>query len=103
MSYFTKSEPVPKELIKLLGLGELSEMSRTEVTKKLYEYIKANKLQKDNRIIIANNALHEALKLKEGDELSFYNIQIYIKKLYLKEETADKSNVKRIMNTVDIK
>jgi chromatin remodeling complex protein RSC6 len=83
-SGINKPSEVPKPIRDLLDLEEDILMARTEVTKRIYGYIKENELQdpSDKRTIIPNNELKELFGLGDSDEVSFYNIQSYIKKLY---------------------
>ena len=55
-------------------------MARTEVTREINTYIREHKLQdKDNgRKIIADKKLTSLLKLKKGDELTYFNLQKYM-------------------------
>jgi chromatin remodeling complex protein RSC6 len=55
-------------------------MARTEVTKEINAYIRANKLQdpKNGRIIQADAKLQTLLNLKKGDELTYFNLQKYM-------------------------
>ena len=57
-----------------------TEMARTEVTREINAYIREHKLQdKDNgRKIIADKKLTGLLKLKKGDELTYFNLQKYM-------------------------
>lgn len=83
-SGFTKPSPVPKVLVEFLDLEEGVDMARTDVTKKLYAYIKENGLldEGDKRKIRPNAALKKVLKLSSNDELTFFNLQKHMKKLY---------------------
>ena len=55
-------------------------MARTEVTREINSYIREHKLQdKENgRKIIADKKLTSLLKLKKGDELTYFNLQKYM-------------------------
>lgn len=83
-SGFNKPKPVPIEIINLLGLEKNIELPRTKITKLIYEYIKDNKLQspEDKRTIIPDTKLKKLFSLKKDDQVTFYNIQTHIKKLY---------------------
>lgn len=80
-SGFAKPGPVSDELRKFLGLGSDELIARTEVTKKITEYCKEHSLQKeeDKRTINVDTALRKLLRLKKGDELTFFNLQKYMK------------------------
>ncbi|KAH7280633.1 hypothetical protein KP509_36G006800 [Ceratopteris richardii] len=60
VSGFTAPHPISEALMSFLGTGE-SELSRSEVTKRIWEYIKMNQLQDpaDKRRIICDNKLQE--------------------------------------------
>ena len=83
-SGFAKPGPVSDELRAFLKLGPDELIARTEVTKKITEYCKANNLQKaeDKRTINVDSALKKLLRLKKGDELTFFNLQKYMKVHY---------------------
>ena len=83
-SGFAKPGPISEELSKFLGLGKEELIARTEVTKKITQYCKERGLQKeeDKRTIHADKALKTLLRLKKGDELTFFNLQKYMKVHY---------------------
>ena len=80
-SGFAKPGPVSDELRKFLGLSKEDLIARTEVTKRINAYCKEHKLQKeeDKRTIHPDSTLKSLLKLKKGDELTFFNLQKYMK------------------------
>lgn len=79
-SGFVKPTLISNELAAFLGKPEGSEMARTEVTREINTYIRANKLQdKDNgRKINPDKKLSTLLKLKKSDELTYFNLQRYM-------------------------
>ena len=79
-SGFTKPSVISLELATFLGKPTGTLMARTEVTKEINTYIKANNLQgKENgRIINADNKLSKLLKLKKEDKLTYFNLQKYM-------------------------
>uniref|UniRef100_A0A6C0L243 DM2 domain-containing protein n=1 Tax=viral metagenome TaxID=1070528 RepID=A0A6C0L243_9ZZZZ len=83
-SGFAKPGPISDELRAFLKLPKDELIARTEVTKKITEYCKANNLQKqeDKRTIQVDSALKKLLRLKKGDELTFFNLQKYMKVHY---------------------
>ena len=87
-SGFVKPTRISDELAKFLGKSVGTEMARTEVSKEINEYIRTHKLQnKDNgRIIEADAKLSTLLKLKKEDELSYFNLQRYMKSHFIKAE-----------------
>ena len=89
-SGFVKPTRISEELAKFLGKAVGTEMARTEVSKEINEYIRTHKLQnKDNgRIIEADAKLSALLKLKKEDELSYFNLQRYMKSHFIKAEVS---------------
>jgi len=83
-SGFAKPGPVSKELRNFLGLKEGELIARTEVTKKITEYCKEHNLQKqeDKRTINVDSTLKKLLRMKKGEELTFFNLQKYMKVHY---------------------
>jgi chromatin remodeling complex protein RSC6 len=79
-SGFVKPTLISNELASFLGKPVGTEMARTEVTREINSYIREHKLQdKDNgRKIIADKKLTGLLKLKKGDELTYFNLQKYM-------------------------
>jgi chromatin remodeling complex protein RSC6 len=87
-SGFAKPGPVSDELSKFLGLSKGELIARTEVTKRITKYCQENDLQKkeDKRTIHADKGLTKLLRLKKGDELTFFNLQKYMKVHYPNKE-----------------
>ncbi len=83
-SGFAKPGKVSDELRKFLGLSKDELIARTEVTKRITEYCKANKLQNegDKRQIKPDAALKKLLRMKASDKLTFFNLQKYMKVHY---------------------
>jgi hypothetical protein len=85
-SGFNKPGPVPQKIKDLLNLDSSVELPRTQITKLIYGYIKEHNLQKptDKRVIVPNTAIRNLFGISDTEttEISFYNIQTYIKKLY---------------------
>lgn len=79
-SGFVKPTLISNELAAFLNKPIGTEMARTEVTREINAYIREHKLQdKDNgRKIIADKKLTSLLKLKKGDELTYFNLQKYM-------------------------
>ena len=80
-SGFVKPTVISDELARFLGKELGSEMARTEVSKDINTYIRSHKLQdKDNgRIIHPDAKLTKLLKVAKGDELTYFNLQRYMK------------------------
>ena len=89
-SGFVKPTLISNELAGFLGKPEGTEMARTEVTREINAYIREHKLQdKENgRKIIADKKLTGLLKLKKGDDLTYFNLQKYMSPHFAK--AADK-------------
>jgi chromatin remodeling complex protein RSC6 len=79
-SGFVKPTLISNELAAFLGKPEGSVLARTEVTREVNAYIRAQKLQdKDNgRKINPDAKLLKLLKLKKGEELTYFNLQKYM-------------------------
>ena len=79
-SGFVKPAVISDELAGFLGKSKGTEMARTEVTREINSYIRANKLQdpKNGRRILADSKLRKLLKLKKTDELTYFNLQRYM-------------------------
>ena len=80
-SGFSKPGPVSAELAKFLKLGKGELIARTEVTKRINSYCKENGLQgkEDKRVLKPDTTLKKLLRLGPKDELTFFNLQKYMK------------------------
>tara|TARA_B100001123_G_C14926035_1_gene873753 strand:+ start:88 stop:762 length:675 start_codon:yes stop_codon:yes gene_type:complete len=80
-SGFAKEGPVSDEMRKFLGMKKDDLISRTDVTKKIHEYCKAKNLQNpaDKRHIKADAPLRKLLKMSKSDDLTFFNLQKFMK------------------------
>jgi upstream activation factor subunit UAF30 len=89
-SGFVKPTPISDELAKFLGKSSGTEMARTEVSKEINEYIRTHKLQNpsNGRFILADAKLTALLKLQKEDELSYFNLQRYMKHHFIKADAA---------------
>ena len=89
-SGFVKPTLISKDLAKFLGKENGVEMARTEVSKEINQYIRANSLQdKDNgRIILADAKLKKLLNLNDSDELTYFNLQRYMKHHFIKTDAT---------------
>lgn len=87
-SGFAKPTYLSPKLCTFLNLEPNSELARTEVTKRLLQYVKDNNLQNvDNkRIINTDNALTILLSPLENEPITYFNIQRLLKGHYLKPE-----------------
>jgi len=83
---FAKPTRISDELAAFLGREVGTEMARTEVSSAIDKYIKAHSLQdkSNGRIILPDAKLLALLKIGTGDELSYFNLQRYIKPHFIK-------------------
>ena len=89
-SGFAKPALISDALCQFLGVSKGSEMARTEVTKYLTKYIKEHKLQdeKNKRIIICDSKLTALLKVQPNDEVTYFNLQRYMKPHFPKSASS---------------
>ena len=93
-SGFVKPAVISDELAGFLGKSKGTEMARTEVTREINTYIRANKLQdpKNGRRILADTKLRKLLKLKKTDELTYFNLQRYMSPHFPKSGSSAKTS-----------
>lgn len=89
-SGFVKPTLISNELAAFLGKDKGTEMARTDVTREINAYIRANSLQDPNngRKINADTQLSTLLKLQPSDELTYFNLQKFMSPHFQKQ--ADK-------------
>ena len=89
-SGFVKPTRISDELAKFLGKTIGTEMARTEVSKEINAYIREKGLQdKENgRKIHPDASLAKLLALTAADELTYFNLQRYMKHHFIKEAVA---------------
>jgi chromatin remodeling complex protein RSC6 len=85
-SGFAKPSKVTKELCEFMNKEEGSEIARTDVTRALVAYIKENKLENtsNSKIISPDDKLKILLGLDDSEELTYFNIQKYMNKHFVK-------------------
>ena len=85
-SGFIKPTLISDELAVFLEKPKGSELARTAVSKEINAYIRANKLQDpaNGRQIHADAKLAKLLKLAKEDELTYFNLQRYMKHHFIK-------------------
>ena len=85
-SGFAKPSKVTKELCEFMNKEEGSEIARTEVTRALVAYIKQNKLENtsNSKLISPDNKLKLLLGLDDNQEVTYFNIQKYMNKHFVK-------------------
>ena len=89
MSGFEKPTAISDELAKFVGEQPGVMLARTAVSKKIHEYVKNNNLQNptNRRIINPDAKLKKLLNTKGTDELSYFNLQKYLK-VHFKKDAA---------------
>ena len=89
-SGFVKPTLISDELATFLGKTKGTEMARTEVTREINAYIRANQLQdkSNGRRINADTKLSSLLKLASGEELTYFNLQRYMSPHFAKSGAA---------------
>lgn len=77
---------ISDELAIFLGKPIGTEMARTSVSKEINTYIRENWLQdpRNGRKINPDEKLRTLLRLSEGDELTYFNLQKYMKHHFIK-------------------
>ena len=93
-SGFAKPSLISDTLCQFLGQPSGTEMARTEVTKYLTKYIKEHQLQDsaNKRIINCDSALASLLNVKPTDEVTYFNLQRYMKPHFPKSASAATSS-----------
>jgi chromatin remodeling complex protein RSC6 len=89
-SGFVKPTLISDELATFLGKGKGTQMARTEVTREINAYIRANQLQDktNGRRINADANLSSLLKLTSGEELTYFNLQRYMSPHFAKSSAV---------------
>jgi len=84
ISHFNEKYKIPKELSIFLHLTDDNYMTRSEITKLIYDYIKKHDLvdKNDPRQIIANKKIMKLFGLNSKYELKFTNFQTHLNKFY---------------------
>jgi chromatin remodeling complex protein RSC6 len=90
-SGFIKPTRISDELAAFLGKTIGTEMARTEVSHEIHNYIHSNGLQDkaNGRKINPDAKLAKLLKLNKEDELTYFNLQRYMKYHFIKAEVVD--------------
>ena len=92
-SGFIKPTLITDELASFLGKSSGTEMARTEVSKEINQYIRENKLQDaaNGRIIRPDSKLKKLLRVGADEELTYFNLQRYMKHHFVKKDAAPAS------------
>lgn len=85
---FTKPAPLSGPMCVFLEVSDGTELPRTEVTRRVNRYVKENDLQnpENKKQILADGKLKSLLYLKDDDELTYFNLQRYMKIHFLKKD-----------------
>jgi chromatin remodeling complex protein RSC6 len=91
-SGFAVPTKISDELCDFMNKPKGSMAARTEVTQYIIQYIKDNNLQwKDNRKVIKpNTPLKNLLNVKKTEEVTYFNIQRYMNKHFIKKNSLEK-------------
>tara|TARA_Y100000389_G_C17190644_1_gene378661 strand:- start:11 stop:538 length:528 start_codon:yes stop_codon:yes gene_type:complete len=84
-SGFAKPTKVSKELSTFLGLADGEEIARTDVTKRINAYVKEHNLQNpaNKRELVLDDTLQTLLNPPDGETITFFNLQKYMKHHYI--------------------
>lgn len=87
---FLKLRPVTDELASFMGLPPKSQRSQTDVTKFISTYVKAHSCFDPNfkRRIIPDAKLAKLLRVKDGQEVTYLNLQSFLKVHFIKTVVA---------------
>jgi len=94
-SGFIKPTRISDELAAFLGKNVGTEMARTEVSREINSYIQTHGLQdkSNGRKINPDAKLTELLKINKEDELTYFNLQRFMKHHFIKTDVVDTSVV----------
>lgn len=83
---FLKLRPITDELASFMGLPAKSQRSQTDVTKFISTYVKAHSCFDPNfkRRIIPDAKLGKLLRVKDGQEVTYLNLQSFLKVHFIK-------------------
>ena len=86
-SGFAKPSKITESLSEFMNRGKDELVARTEVTRYIIEYIKKEELQnkEDRRKIMPDMKLMKLLEIPEKEELTYFNLQKYMNKHFVKE------------------
>ncbi len=87
-SGFAKPSKISDELCGFMKIMNGSKVARTEVTQYLIGYIKENNLQysENRKVINPDSALKNLLGVEEDEEVTYFNLQKYMNRHFIKEE-----------------
>ena len=87
---FLKQRPISDELASFMGLPAKSQRSQTDVTKFVATYVKTHSCFDPSfkRRIVPDTKLAKLLRAKDGQEVTYLNLQSFLKVHFLKPATA---------------
>lgn len=93
-SGFAKPSKVSEELCSFMKKDVGTEIARTEVTQYLIQYIKDNSLQFEGnkKIIVPDSTLKKLLNVKEGEEVTYFNLQRLMNRHFVKSSSSSSSS-----------
>ncbi len=96
---FMKPIEVSEELGNFIGLAPGDLIARTQVTSKINEYCKEKDLQKakGSPILLPDTPLCKILRVNEGAEITFFNLQKHLKHHYPNKD-GEFSNIVRFQS-----
>ena len=99
-SGFAEATQISDELCDFMGKQKGEKIARTEVTKYICTYIKENDLRKkeNKRIINPDNKLKSLLGVNDTSEITYFNIQRYMNKHFIKSSTKSTSSEEKLEN-----
>jgi chromatin remodeling complex protein RSC6 len=86
-SVFTKPQKITDALCVFLGKSKGTEMSRSDVTRGIMDYVKKNGLNA-KQVINPDAALRKLLSVTEAENVTILNLQRYLKGHYVKAPVA---------------
>lgn len=85
-SGFAKPSVISVELSEFMNKKRGEHVARTEVTQFIINYIKENNLA-DSKNIKPDNKLKKLLDINDNDEITYFNIQKFMNKHFIKQHT----------------
>jgi chromatin remodeling complex protein RSC6 len=91
LSGFAMPSLLSDELYEFLSLQKGTKVPRKDVTRMINEYIKTNSLrdEADRRKIRPNKELHKIFNSADGDDITYFNLQTYMKHHFVKDTSAN--------------
>lgn len=91
-SGFAKPTQLVPELYTFLGIPDTELLSRTDVTRHINKYVKDNNLQKpdERKVILPDEKLGKLLNVPDDIQLTYFNLQRYMKHLFVTDASKTK-------------